>query len=144
MTGSPWRRSKQLLHDLKETRGYWESKKEALDSTLWRTCFGRGYGLVVRTCGNVSEDFQTCIFRTDYTGIILLGVLSQKTEIYLRLLGLIEFYFCSYSPLTQNTNIMRMFVNQTVYTTILVTFMAYAIYPFNRNIFYLELWHSIE
>jgi hypothetical protein len=27
---------------------YWELKEEALDRTLWRTRFGRGYGPVVR------------------------------------------------------------------------------------------------
>jgi hypothetical protein len=42
------RRRKQLLDDLKEKRGYWKSKEEALDRTLWRTRFGRGYGPVVR------------------------------------------------------------------------------------------------
>jgi len=33
------RRRSQLLDDLKETRGYWELKEEALDRTLWRTVF---------------------------------------------------------------------------------------------------------
>jgi hypothetical protein len=42
------RRRKQLLDDLKENRGYWKLKEEALDRTLWRTRFGRGYGPVVR------------------------------------------------------------------------------------------------
>jgi hypothetical protein len=40
------RRSKQLLGDLK--KGHCKLKKEALDCTLWRTRFGRGYGPVVR------------------------------------------------------------------------------------------------
>jgi hypothetical protein len=34
----------QLLDDLKEMRRYWKLKEEALDRTLWRTRFGRGYG----------------------------------------------------------------------------------------------------
>jgi hypothetical protein len=42
------RRRKQLLDDLKEKRGYWKLKEEALDRTLWRTRFGRDYGSVVR------------------------------------------------------------------------------------------------
>jgi hypothetical protein len=46
MTGRRGRRRKQLLDDLKEKRRYW--KEEALDLTLWRTRFGRGYGPVVR------------------------------------------------------------------------------------------------
>jgi hypothetical protein len=42
------RRLKQLLDDLKETRGYRKLKEEALDRTVWRTGFGRGCGPVVR------------------------------------------------------------------------------------------------
>jgi hypothetical protein len=42
------RRRKQLLDDLKETRGYWKFKEEALARIMWRTRFGRGYGPVVR------------------------------------------------------------------------------------------------
>jgi hypothetical protein len=43
VTGIHGRRCKQLLDGLKETRGYWKLKEEALDRTLWRTPFGRGY-----------------------------------------------------------------------------------------------------
>jgi hypothetical protein len=39
---------KQILDDLKEKRGYWKLKEEALDRTLWRTRLGRGYGPLVR------------------------------------------------------------------------------------------------
>jgi hypothetical protein len=39
---------KQLLDDLKATREYWNLKGDALDRSLWRTCFGRGYSPVVR------------------------------------------------------------------------------------------------
>jgi hypothetical protein len=48
MTDRRGRRRKQLLDDLKEKSRYWKLKKEALDFTLWRTRFGRGYGPVVR------------------------------------------------------------------------------------------------
>jgi hypothetical protein len=48
MTGRRGRRRKQLLDDLKDKRRYWELKEEALDRTLWRTRFGRGYGPFVR------------------------------------------------------------------------------------------------
>jgi hypothetical protein len=44
MTGRRGRRRKQLLDDLQEKKSYWKLKEEALDRTLWRTCFGRGYG----------------------------------------------------------------------------------------------------
>jgi hypothetical protein len=43
MTGRRGRRRKQLLDGLKEKGRYWKLKEEALDRTLWRTRFGRGY-----------------------------------------------------------------------------------------------------
>jgi hypothetical protein len=48
MTGRRGRRRKQLLDYLKEKRGYWKMKEEALDRSQWRFLFGRGYGPVVR------------------------------------------------------------------------------------------------
>jgi len=45
MTGSGGRRHKQLLDNLKEKRGYWKFKEEALDRTVWRTRVGRGCGM---------------------------------------------------------------------------------------------------
>jgi hypothetical protein len=48
VTGRRGRRRKQLLDDLKEKRGYWKLKEEALGRTLWKTGYGRGYGPVVR------------------------------------------------------------------------------------------------
>jgi hypothetical protein len=45
------RRRKQLLHDRKVKRVYWQLNEEALDRTVWRSGFGRGYGSVVRHCG---------------------------------------------------------------------------------------------
>ena len=41
------RRSKKLLDDLKDRRGYCSMKEEALDRTMWRNRFGRGFGPVV-------------------------------------------------------------------------------------------------
>jgi hypothetical protein len=46
--GRQGRRHKQLLGDVKEVKRYWKLKEEALDHTLWKTHFGRGYGPVVR------------------------------------------------------------------------------------------------
>ena len=46
--GRQRRSSKKLLVDLKEERGYWKLKEEALDHTVWRTRFGRCCGPVVR------------------------------------------------------------------------------------------------
>jgi hypothetical protein len=41
------RRCKQLLDNVKDRRGYWKLKEEALDCTLCRTHFGRGYQPVI-------------------------------------------------------------------------------------------------
>jgi hypothetical protein len=50
------RRRKQLVDDLKEKRRYWKLKEEALDRTLWRTRFVRGYGPVVRLRNDDDDD----------------------------------------------------------------------------------------
>jgi len=47
-TGRQGRRRRKLLDDLKERRGYSQLKEEALDRTMWRARFGRGFGPVVR------------------------------------------------------------------------------------------------
>ena len=41
------RRHKKLLDDLKDRRGYCQLKEEALDRTMWRNGFGRGFGPIV-------------------------------------------------------------------------------------------------
>jgi hypothetical protein len=47
-TGRRGRRRRNLLDDLKERRGYSHLKEEALDRTMWRARFGRGFEPVVR------------------------------------------------------------------------------------------------
>jgi hypothetical protein len=42
------RRRKKLLDDLKDGRGYFHLKEEALDRTMWKNSFGRRFGPVVR------------------------------------------------------------------------------------------------
>jgi endonuclease III len=42
------KKTRKLLDDLKERRGYSHLKEEALDRTIWRAGFGRGIGPVVR------------------------------------------------------------------------------------------------
>ena len=42
------RRRKKLLDDLEDRRGYYHLKEEAVDRTMWRNRFGRGFGPVVR------------------------------------------------------------------------------------------------
>jgi len=48
VTGRQGRRRRKLLDDLKERRGYSHLKEEALDRTMRRARFGRGFGPVVR------------------------------------------------------------------------------------------------
>jgi len=48
VTGIQGRRRRKLLDDLKKNRGYSHLKEEALDRTMWRARFGRGFGPVVR------------------------------------------------------------------------------------------------
>ena len=42
------RRRKKVLDDLKDRRGYFHLKEEALDRDMWRDRFGRGFEPVVR------------------------------------------------------------------------------------------------
>ena len=48
VTGRRGRRPRKLLGDFKEMRGSSDLKKEALDRTVRRARFGRGFGPVVR------------------------------------------------------------------------------------------------
>jgi len=48
VTGRRGRKRRKLLDDLKERSGYSQLKEEALDRTMWRARFGRGFGPVVR------------------------------------------------------------------------------------------------
>jgi len=46
--GGRGRRRRKLLDDLKDRRGYYHLKEEALDRTVRNVRFGRGFGPVVR------------------------------------------------------------------------------------------------
>jgi hypothetical protein len=48
VTGRRGRRRRKLLDDLRERGGYSHLKEEALDRTMWRARFGKGFGPVVR------------------------------------------------------------------------------------------------
>ena len=48
VTGRRGRRRRKLRDDLKERKGYPHLKEEALDRTMWRARFGRGFGPVVK------------------------------------------------------------------------------------------------
>jgi hypothetical protein len=82
VTGRRGRRRRKLLDDLKESRGYSHLKEEALDRTVWRARFGRGFGPVVR---------QTAKRMNDNLGIIAVAVeCLRETQVssgpYVRLL----------------------------------------------------------
>jgi hypothetical protein len=55
VTGIRGRRRRKLLDELNERRGYSHLKDEALDRTMWKSCFGRGYGPVVRQTTELNE-----------------------------------------------------------------------------------------
>jgi hypothetical protein len=48
VTGRRGRRRRKLLDNFNGRRGYSNLKEEALDRTVWRVGFGRGFGPVVR------------------------------------------------------------------------------------------------
>ena len=48
VTGRRGRRRRKLLDEIKERIGYSHLKEVALDRTMWRARFGRGFGPVVR------------------------------------------------------------------------------------------------
>ena len=50
------RRRKKLLDDLKDRRGYSHLKEEALDRSMWRNRFGRGFEPVVRLLDDDDDD----------------------------------------------------------------------------------------
>ena len=59
VTGRRGKRRKQLLNDCKVKRRQGKQEEDALDRTLWRTCFGGGYGPVL-----------TLILRRSRTGTV--------------------------------------------------------------------------
>jgi hypothetical protein len=48
VTETQGRRRRKLFYDLKERRGYSHLKEKAVDRTMWRVRFGRGFGPVVK------------------------------------------------------------------------------------------------
>ena len=55
------RRRKTLLDDLKNRRGYCHLKGEAMDRSMWRDRFGRGFGPVVRQTTGWWQLFENTI-----------------------------------------------------------------------------------
>jgi hypothetical protein len=59
VTGGRGRRSRKLLDDLMERRGYYHLKEEALDRTIWRARFGREFGPDVRQSAKQINECKT-------------------------------------------------------------------------------------
>ena len=76
--GRRGRRRKQLLDNLKEKKGYWELKEEALDRNTWRTRFGRGYGPVVRRTAECTNECRGSRFHQS-TGVPLLAYMGRHS-----------------------------------------------------------------
>jgi hypothetical protein len=64
VTGRQGRRRRKLLDDLKERRGYSNLKEEALDRTMWRARFGRGFGPVVRQTTKLMNESSLILIPT--------------------------------------------------------------------------------
>jgi hypothetical protein len=56
------RRRRKLLDDLKDRREYSPLKEEALDRTVWRARFGRGFGPVVRKKTELMNMFISVLY----------------------------------------------------------------------------------
>jgi hypothetical protein len=57
------------MDDLKESRGYWKLKEEALDHTLWGTRFGKCYGPIVRPDSRKNDITNALPYLVRYFGI---------------------------------------------------------------------------
>jgi hypothetical protein len=66
VTGIQERRRRKLLDDLKERRGYCHLKEDALDHTMWRAGFERGFGPVVRQTAKLMNKRIFVLNRTVY------------------------------------------------------------------------------
>src|SRR5215469_354309 len=67
------RRRKHLLDRVNKENRYWNLKEEALDRSVWRTLYGRGYELLVRFadgCQN-TKNRTCCTLQYTYMKIIL-------------------------------------------------------------------------
>jgi hypothetical protein len=68
VTGRRGRRCRKLLDVLKEGRGYSHLKEEALDRTMWRARFGRGFASVVRQASKRMNYYITILFPASPSG----------------------------------------------------------------------------
>ena len=92
VTGRQGRRRMKLLDDLKERRGYSHLKEEALDRTMWRAHFGRGFGPVVRQTTKWMNSFlMNYISKMSYWSMYLNQNIFQCVQVGTRLM---RFFWC--------------------------------------------------
>ena len=83
MTGRRGRRRRKLLDDFKERRGYSHLKEEALDRTMWRARFGRGFGPVVRQTAKCLAVNLGAQFGNSENQLNLVERLNRKYRVFL-------------------------------------------------------------
>jgi len=71
VAGKQRRRGKQLLDDLTERTEYWKLEEEALDGTVWKTCFGNGCSLVARQTTKGMTNITRAVQTTKRRGVQL-------------------------------------------------------------------------
>jgi hypothetical protein len=67
VTGWRGRRKKRLLDDLKERRGYSHLKHEALNRTMWRAGFGRGFESIMKQTAKWLNEITGHTFHARHT-----------------------------------------------------------------------------
>ena len=72
------RRHRKLLDDLKDRRGYCHLKEEALDRTMWRAGFRKGFGPVVRQTAKLMKHY---VILPGYNDIALCDTSSITSDI---------------------------------------------------------------
>ena len=76
------RSRKKLLDDLKDMRGYCHLKEEALDRTMWRNRFGRGFRPVVwQITDDDDDDMLFMLYYVMATALIFLCILYILTQL---------------------------------------------------------------
>ena len=73
MAGKRGRRRRNLLDGLEDSRGSCELKEEALDRTVWRDCFGRGFGPLVWQI-TVDDDDDSLFLFMAFSAYFVVGV----------------------------------------------------------------------
>ena len=92
VTGGRGGRRKQLLHDLKEKRGYWKLEEETLDRTVWGTTLWRR----LWTCKKTDHVVVMMMLMDDYALLLLLLLLLIRLRLLLLLLLLLRTYDCEW------------------------------------------------